>query len=262
MTRSILTGAVAVGSLFLGFGTANATSSPVGIWMDQGGRGAVEIKECGRRKLCGHIVWVRDRRERHGCGRRLLGDLRPSRGGEWDHGWIIDPDDRSKYDLALKRLSPSRLQVTGYMGSRMFSRTLVWKRAPRTLKRCDGVKPKPSQVIAAKTTAAPEVSFGPRSAPNPVRNPIERAYAALDIQPPQPVLAVRPRLARQSARRIDVSDRDSLSEGAREALDVLSVPVDGRIGPDSSIPAPQLVASNKVCRIMAPFATVPFPCSR
>ena len=262
MTRSILTGAVAVGSLVLGFGTAYATSSPVGIWMDQGGRGAVEIKECGPRKLCGHIVWVRDRKERHGCGRRLLGDLRPSRGGEWDHGWIIDHEDSSKYDLALKRLSRSRLQVTGYMGSRMFSRTLVWKRAPRTLKRCDGVKPKSSQVIAAKTKAPTVTHDGPRSAPNPVRNPIERAYVSLDIQPPQPVLAVRPRQFRPAARTIGVSDRNSLSVGAREALDVLSVPVDGRIGPGSSVPAPQLVASNKVCKIRAPFATVPFRCRR
>ncbi len=261
MTRSLLASAVAVGSLISGVGAAYAASSPVGIWMDQGGRGAVEIKECGPRKLCGHIVWVRDRKERHGCGRRLLGDLRPARGGEWDHGWIIDPDDRSKYDLALKRLSPTRLQVTGYMGSRMFSRTLVWKRAPSTLERCDGVKPRASKVIAAQTKAPP-VSLGPRTAPNPTRNPIERTYVSLDIQPPQPVLAVRPRQPRYEARSIGVSDTDSLSQGAREALEVLSVPVDGVVGPGSSIPAPRLVASNKVCRIMAPFATVPFPCSR
>lgn len=261
MKYRLLIGAAAVGSLICGFGTAYAGSSPVGIWMDQNGRGAVEIKACGAKKLCGHIVWVRDRKEQHGCGQRLLGDLRAVGGGEWDHGWIIDPDDRSKYDLALKRLSRTRLQLTGYMGSRMFSRTLVWKRAPSTLRRCDGVKPKSEQVIAAKSKD-PAVSLGPRSAPNPVRNPKERVYVALDIQPPQPVLAVRPRYSRYKIRQVGIPNRESLSEGAREALDVLSVPVDGSPGPGSSIPVPRQVASNRVCRIMAPFATVAFRCSR
>jgi uncharacterized protein (DUF2147 family) len=262
MKCRLLTGAVAVGSLISGFGTAYAGSSPVGIWMDQNGRGAVEIKACGAKKLCGHIVWVRDRKEQHGCGRRLLGDLRAVGGGEWDHGWIIDPDDRSKYDLALKRLSRTRLQLIGYMGSRMFSRSLVWKRAPSTLRRCDGVKSKSEGVIAAKSTA-PTVSLGPKSAPNPERNPMERrVYVALDIQPPQPVLAVRPQHSRYRVRQIGISNRESLSEGAREALDVLSVPVDGGPGPGSSIPVPRQVASNRVCRIMAPFATVAFACRR
>jgi hypothetical protein len=42
----------------------------------------------------------------------------------------------------------------------------------------------------------------------------------------------------------------------------LSVPVDGSTRPGSSLPVPRLVASNKVCRIMAPFATVAFTCRR
>ena len=260
MKPRLMLSVIAVGGLFSWSGAALATSSPVGIWMDQAGRGAVEIKECGRNKLCGHIIWVSNPKERHGCGRRLLGDVRPGRSGEWDHGWIIDPDTRSKYDLALKRLSRTRLQLIGYMGSRMFSRSLIWKRAPSTLKRCDGVKTEPKQIIAAK----PEVpiSRGPRSAPNPERNPLERVYVALDIQPPQPVLAVRPRYSRYRHNSVGGGGHEGLSEGAREALDVLSVPVDGSTRPGSSLPVPRLVASNKVCRIMAPFATVAFTCRR
>ena len=33
--------------------------SPLGVWIDHTGRGAVEITDCGG-KLCGRIVWVKD----------------------------------------------------------------------------------------------------------------------------------------------------------------------------------------------------------
>lgn len=255
MKHAIIGTAVAAASLFTGMTAALAEGSPIGVWVDAKGRGAIEIKECGRKMLCGHIVWVSRKSEQHGCGQQLLGDVRHVGGGSWDHGWIIDPDDRSKYDLALQRVSRTELKVTGYMGSKMFSRELTWKRAPRGLERCDGIEEKKETIIAARP--APPAASGPRYAPNPARNPIVDRYSVADITPPAPVPAVRPS-------EVEVAS-NTLSEGAREALDVMSISGNGR--PETGFmglqgPPRQVAVKQKTCRVLAPFVTVSFPCSR
>jgi uncharacterized protein (DUF2147 family) len=46
-------------------GGAVAASSPIGVWIDHTGRGAVEIIDCGG-KLCGHLVWFKDAKQGKG----------------------------------------------------------------------------------------------------------------------------------------------------------------------------------------------------
>ncbi len=267
MTRFGVVSGLAVvfaASMAAGPGFAKSGNTPMGIWIDAKGRGAVEIAPCGRNSVCGRIVWVRDKSERHGCGQMLLGDVRAVGGGEWDNGWIIDPDDRKKYDVALKRISRTKLQVTGYMGSKFFSRDLIWKLAPRGLKRCDGAD---NEVIEAKSDANLEIAAaGPKDAPNPERKPMLLGAASVDIIPPAPVLAAPPRLAKRRtltvlAQDTTALDGSELSEGAREALDVLTVPADSA---DNEIPVltHRQLASNKTCLIYAPFATVTYRCRR
>lgn len=243
----------------VGLQTARAESSPVGIWLDAKGRGAIEISFCRGSKLCGRIVWIKNKREQHGCGRMLLGDVRASRGGEWDFGWIIDPDDRSKYDVALKRVSRTKLKVTGYMGSRMFSRDFYWTLAPKNLDRCDGLKPenKTAVEVAAKVPEA----RGPKSAPAPMRKPYVYGVqtAELDIQPPSPILAVRPASVFDEGS----ADRNELSAEARAAFDVLAVKAEPNGVAATLVSGPrQVVARLKTCLIHAPFATVPYACNR
>ncbi|MEQ8825638.1 MAG: DUF2147 domain-containing protein [Filomicrobium sp.] len=238
---------------------ARSKSSPHGIWMDARGRGAIEIAPCGRNKVCGRIIWVSNKKERHGCGQMLLGDVRAMGGGQWDNGWIIDPDTRSKYDVALTRISRTRLKVTGYMGSKMFSRDIIWKLAPKGLQRCDGKKP---QVIEAKAKAPVVIAAaGPKKAPAPVRNPMMLGASAIKV--PVPVLVSPPRMvSRHSESVIAQKSPDApLSEAAREALDLLAVPADSQ---DGGIPVltHRRLASNKTCHIHAPFATVTFRCRR
>ncbi len=47
------------------FESASAASDPTGIWMNDTGRGAIEIKHCGD-TLCGNVVWVKNAADAEG----------------------------------------------------------------------------------------------------------------------------------------------------------------------------------------------------
>jgi uncharacterized protein (DUF2147 family) len=113
-------------------------AEPTGIWYDHTGRGAVEIVKCGGNNLCGRLVWLKHSNHKEGCGLQIFGDVKPVASGVWDGGWIIDPekDPNTKYSVELTLLSPKSLKVVGYLGTKFFSETMTWKRAPDDLKRC------------------------------------------------------------------------------------------------------------------------------
>ena len=136
---TILMSAAMGADLIVG-GTAWAASDPRGVWIDDKGRGGVEIKDCGA-KLCGHIVWARDEADSSkGCGKQIIGDVAPEGSGLWDNGWIYDPDSDKKYDVELKPLDNNRLRVKGYAGVKFFSRSMIWTRAPADIERCKAVE--------------------------------------------------------------------------------------------------------------------------
>jgi len=118
----------------LGAGAA-LSAEPTGIWYDHTGRGAVEITTCGS-ALCGRVVWLRDAGNRSACGLQIIGDVRPARDGAWDGGWIYDPDRDTKYSVEITPIGARTLKVIGYMGSKLLSETMMWRRAPADLKRC------------------------------------------------------------------------------------------------------------------------------
>lgn len=117
--------------------TAAAAGDPKGIWLDDDGRGAIEIASCGK-ALCGKVVWVKSARDRHGCGKAILGDVKPAGSGRWDYGWIFDPARGRRFDVELTPVGANRLRVTGYAGIKLFSESRMWTRAPADLQRCDG----------------------------------------------------------------------------------------------------------------------------
>ncbi len=168
-TQTAAAGAAATGILIAAAMSASAAGQlpEVGTWIDHSGKGAVEIQPCGDR-LCGRIVWLeslvnaegkplRDRynpspekRNRPICGLSVLGNLQRLPEGGWDGGWIYDPNKGEAYDVAVQAVSPEKLQVVGYKGIKLFSRTFVWTRAEEGLPRCD---------------AAPRSATGPAGAP-------------------------------------------------------------------------------------------------
>jgi uncharacterized protein (DUF2147 family) len=115
--------------------TPSAANEATGIWFDHTGRGAVEIADCGG-ALCGRIVWLKDAANNKACGMQVIGNVKAIAAGKWDKGWIYDPEDEARYSVEITRLGSNRLKVMGYMGSKMLSETMIWRRAPADLKRC------------------------------------------------------------------------------------------------------------------------------
>ncbi|MEO1282835.1 MAG: DUF2147 domain-containing protein [Pseudomonadota bacterium] len=133
---------------------AQAGKSPLGVWMNDTGRGAIEITECGS-KLCGHLVWAKSKKDTdRGCGKQIIGNAKKVSSKTWDNGWIYSPEKKRKYSVELKPLSGDRLRVKGYRGSKFFSKTMIWTKAAEDLQRCDGVDN--GTVLAANTEPAAE----------------------------------------------------------------------------------------------------------
>ncbi len=141
---------------YAGSSAAYAGPDARGVWLNDTGRGAVEIKDCGS-KLCGHVVWTRDASDvSRGCGKQMIGDVAPSGGGVWDGGWVYSPDKKRRYDVELKPLSNGTLRVVGFAGTRFFSKTMIWTKAPANLQRCDtpAVEANAPPVLVKSETAA------------------------------------------------------------------------------------------------------------
>jgi uncharacterized protein (DUF2147 family) len=123
------------------------TQPPItGVWIDDTGRGAVEIHACGN-QLCGRIAWLKDATDGKGgpakdkkgrplCGLQIIGNLKPGANGVWQEGWIYDPDKDDTFDVEIQMKGRDRLQVLGYMGVKFLSETHMWKRAPESFTVC------------------------------------------------------------------------------------------------------------------------------
>ncbi len=121
--------------------------APTGVWLDHTGRGAVEIRDCDG-ALCGQIVWLKEALPGQTCGLEIIGNVQSVEAGRWDMGWILDPEYGDKFDVEIIPLSSDELQVTGYMGVKTLSETMIWKRAPADLAGCDGATQR--EVVASK----------------------------------------------------------------------------------------------------------------
>jgi uncharacterized protein (DUF2147 family) len=179
-------------------GTAVAGFSPLGVWTDPTGRGAIEISDCGGH-LCGRVVWVKEQRDQHGCNFQMMGGIKPLGRNTWGGGWIIDPSSGSKkkYDVEITPLSDQKLRVMGYEGLKIFSETMTLTRAPSDLKKCNEEVAQPggeATVTQAPITtddvpqraATPEPTQPP-AAPNAlaIRAPVKPGKAIAAVAKPK-----------------------------------------------------------------------------
>ncbi len=104
-----------------------------GVYYDHTGRSAIKVNPCGS-GLCGKIVWVKSASNAKGCGIAIIGGGKRV-GNSYDTGWIYSPERRKKYSVEIT-LQGNSLKVMGYAGSKMLSKTMMWHRAPSSLKRC------------------------------------------------------------------------------------------------------------------------------
>jgi uncharacterized protein (DUF2147 family) len=165
-----------------------SASGPAGVWIDHTGRGAVEITECAG-ALCGRIVWLKDAGHKSVCGTQVIGNAKRTTSGTWDGGWIYDPDKKARYSVELKLVGADKLRVVGYMGSKLFSETFVWKRPSSDITRCDApaVTATPSPAPAGEikpdlTKAAPSSTDQPSEVPSTSKGPKSKSARMSDIE--------------------------------------------------------------------------------
>lgn len=104
-----------------------------GVYYDHTGRSAIRVSPCGG-GLCGKIVWVKNPAHAKGCGLNIIGGGKKV-GNGYDEGWIYNPDNGRKYNVEVTPAGGG-LKVVGYAGSKMLSKTMIWRRAPSNLKQC------------------------------------------------------------------------------------------------------------------------------
>lgn len=105
-----------------------------GVYYDHTGRSAIRVSPCGS-GLCGKIVWVKSEANAKGCGLAIIGGGHKV-GNSYDEGWIYNPDNGRKYNVEVTPQGSS-LKVVGYAGSKLLSKTMVWRRAPSNLTLCN-----------------------------------------------------------------------------------------------------------------------------
>lgn len=124
-----------------------------GLWLDNEGKAAIEVKGCGP-ELCGSIAWLkapldpkgkpwtdmlnpdREKRLRPVCGLQIIGGLKASDNGLWRDGWIYDPEEGKSFNVELSLSDANTLKVFGFAGVRLLSETMLWKRLPVDSARC------------------------------------------------------------------------------------------------------------------------------
>ncbi len=201
--------------LFIAATAAPAAAAPApdmpreaGVWYNNSGRGAVEIRPCGPSgraadRLCGFIVWLKQPNNKRGepltdgynsdpakrhrpiCGLPVLGSLRPMSDGSWDQGWVYDPEQGQSFDAAIALKAHDRLVLTGYKGVKFFSKSFLWKRAPDDIPRCDGSRPEREARASGVQDQQPPLP------PKAAEARLSQQTGALNV--PRPVPAVRPR---------------------------------------------------------------------
>jgi len=140
--------------VFTNVGFAAPPEDITGIWLTQEGEGAIEIRPCGEQR-CGRIAWMKDSKDKDGqaptdrnnpnpalrsrriCGLQIISGLQPQRDGSWAQGRVYDPDTGQTFDMEIRRETAETVKATGYMGLKLFGRTMEWRRAPKNLVRCD-----------------------------------------------------------------------------------------------------------------------------
>ena len=122
--------AAATSALVLAASAVAAAQSPVGTWYTQDRSAKVRIAPCGQ-KLCGQIVWARDRasgsaaaardaanpdptlRSRPIIGLQIIRDFTPAGPGKWGGGKIYDPNSGRTYASKMSLSAQGVLKVEG-----------------------------------------------------------------------------------------------------------------------------------------------------
>lgn len=129
-------------------GAARAADDPAfGLWLSENGRAIIEIAPCAD-KACGKIVWMKEPLNAEGkpkidknnsdsalasrpiCGLPLVGDFVKGAPGEWNDGYIYDPESGDTYTAFMIAQPDGTLKVRGYVGISIIGKSQIWTRQP------------------------------------------------------------------------------------------------------------------------------------
>ena len=132
------------------------TDSRDEFWKNDAQGWVVEVRECDH-ALCGFLVSYRmvhphppgyvpidelnpdpTRRNTPLCGLQLIGGFKPStrKNGDWDSGWIYNPDSGKTYAGAISQVDADTAKLRAYIGIPLIGRTLVLHRVADVPARC------------------------------------------------------------------------------------------------------------------------------
>jgi uncharacterized protein (DUF2147 family) len=122
-----------------------------GIWVTEGGKSRVEIRENKKDRYDGAIIWLKEplipegeedagkprmdknnpdpaRRTDPIIGLKVLENFQKTGDNEWKKGTVYDPENGKTYKCRITMEKPDVLHVRGYIGVSWIGRTTVWKR--------------------------------------------------------------------------------------------------------------------------------------
>ena len=255
--------AFAATALLAAFLSGSATSAdltdPRGVWIDATGQGAIEIADCGG-KLCGRVVWLKSAAHADRCRLQVIDGVAPQADGNWGGGTIFDPEAKAKYNVELAPVDAGTLRVIGYVGSKKFSRTMTWTKAPAELQRCDDGRPplQTAQADAAKAESAkPELAKPPAVVLVPVRPPAATTPPAAAPDTPAPLPAAEAPLRRQAAKSPPVRQATRADRPAKRRPETTRLASLGVYG----LQDVTLTKARSACSLkISDFGRVAFPC--
>lgn len=154
--RLILGAALAIGAaLPLQALPAMAAGDDItGWWFDETKRGGILIEPCGQ-QLCGKVGWMREQMDpvsgkekrdvlnpndalkaRSICQLPMLGGFNKTGPGEWEDGWIYNPEDGDTYKSRIVLQDDGRLRVRGFIGVPWLGKSQIWTRPSEPLQEC------------------------------------------------------------------------------------------------------------------------------
>jgi uncharacterized protein (DUF2147 family) len=124
-----------------------------GWWYDETKRGGILIEPCGEH-LCGKVAWIREPLDEAGkpkvdlnnpdaklkdrplCEMPMLGGFDKTDPGEWEDGWIYNPEDGDTYKSRMILQDDGTLRVRGFIGVPWIGKSQTWTRPPGPLTEC------------------------------------------------------------------------------------------------------------------------------
>lgn len=104
---------------------ALAEVSVLGLWQRDTGTARVQIAPCGD-KLCGTIVWVRDKDSPTKVGMRVFYEMENERASVWS-GKAFNPENGKSYEGTVTVVG-SKMTSTGCVLGRLICTSIIWDR--------------------------------------------------------------------------------------------------------------------------------------